>query len=466
MPHPVRSLRLGQRLTLAFEQLGPSFVKLGQALSTRPDLIGESIATDLSELQDRLSPFDGKIAIQIIEQELGQSIHSLYRSFDEKAVAAASIAQVHFAVTLEDKEVAVKILRPSVERLFAKDISLFFSLARFIDRLFPSLRRLKLVEVLDTLAEMIKFEMDLRLEAAAASEMRDNFRDDPNFLIPVIDWQRTAKRVLTLERMKGIPIDEVDQLLEAGHNIDRLVTNAASIFFNMVFRDGFFHADLHPGNLFVAASGELIAVDFGITGRLDQKTRLFIGEMLLGFLKGNYRRVAEIHFEMGFVPKNHSIDSFMQACRAIAEPILDKPLHEISAAKLLGQLFAITETFNMETQPQLLLLQKSMLVIEGVGRKLAPQTNMWELSRPLIEEWIAKNLNPITRTKNRIDNFSRIFEQFPQLMERGIEIMSLLHHSGLLLPGGRSPQKKSFFVTLIPWGIIIILIVYCLHLKS
>lgn len=427
------ALRPGQRLAAALQELGPSFVKLGQALSTRPDLVGEEIAEDLSELQDRLAPFPAEAARAIIAAELDKPIEDLFLGFDDKPVAAASIAQVHFAVTAEGEDVAVKVLRPGVELRFARDIALFTWLAVWAERLFPKWRRLRLVDSVKAFEDSVVLEMDLRFEAAAAAEMRENFEGDAGFAIPRIDWQRTARRVLTLERIEGISIDEVDAIRDAGHDLVQVTEQAAAAFFNMVFRDGFFHADLHPGNLFVAPDGKLVAVDFGITGRVDEQTRRFLGEMLLGFLNGDYRKVAEVHFQAGFVPADKSIDNFTQACRSIAEPILGKPLHEISIARLLGQLFQVTETFAMETQPQLLLLQKSMLVAEGVGRRLNPETNMWQLARPLIERWMVANLGPQARIRQGIGHLAGTLESLPRLVLQAEKTVEALRGGGLRL---------------------------------
>src|SRR5215469_13369943 len=391
------SQRPGERLAAALHALGPSFIKLGQALSTRADLVGEEIAGDLSALQDRLPPFPGTDARALIAHELEAPIEALYREFDDTPVAAASIAQVHYAVTSDGAEVAVKVLRPHIARAFAGDLELFRWLAALVERAQPSLRRLKPLAVVETFAEAVRLEMDLRFEAAAASELRDNLRDDPDFRVPTVDWRRTSHQVLTLERVSGIAIDELEQLVAAGHDPRAILQKAADAFFKQVFRDGFFHADLHPGNLFVAADGAIVAVDFGIMGRIDRKTRFYLADMLMGFLSGDYRGVAQVHFDAGYVPHHHSVDAFTQACRSIGEPILGRPLHEISLARLLAQLFEVTEQFEMETQPQLLLLQKTMLVAEGVGRRLDPTVNMWALARPLIEQWVRENRGPEAR---------------------------------------------------------------------
>lgn len=462
------ALRPGQRLALALQALGPTFVKFGQALSTRPDLVGEQVAADLSELQDRLAPFPAAEARAIITAELGQPVEALYRSFEDEPTAAASIAQVHMAVTSDGEDVAVKVLRPGVEHTFARDIALFYWLAGWVERLLPSMRRLRFVDSVHAFEDSVTMEMDLRFEAAAAAEMAENFAGDPTFTIPTIDWQRTGRRVLTLERIHGISIDEVEALEAAGHDRVAVVEKAADAFFNMVFRDGFFHADMHPGNLFVGENGQLIAVDFGITGRVDKQTRRFLGEMLLGFLNGDYRRVAEVHFAAGYVPADKSMDAFAQACRSFAEPLLGKPLHEISIARLLGQLFEVTETFAMEVQPQLLLLQKSMLVAEGVGRRLDPQINMWQLARPLIEQWMTDNLGPQARVKESVGAVMATLETLPRLVAHAEKTVEALRNGGVKLhPDSiRSMQdgsrRQGLFPVWLPWVLVVGLLVLLL----
>ncbi|MTJ82517.1 MAG: 2-polyprenylphenol 6-hydroxylase [Telmatospirillum sp.] len=455
------SLRPGQRLALALQSLGPSFVKFGQALSTRSDLIGEQVAADLSELQDRVPAFPAAAARAIIASELGQPVETLFQSFTDEPVAAASISQVHFAVTAEGAEGAVKVLRPGSESQFARDIALFYWLAAGIERTVPFLRRLRLVDSVRAFEDSVTLEMDLRFEAAAAAEMTDNFADDPTFTIPSIDWQRTARRVLTLERIHGISIDEVEALKAAGHDLVAITEKAADAFFNMVFRDGFFHADMHPGNLFVGEDGQLIAVDFGITGRVDKQTRRFLGEMLIGFLNGDYRKVAEVHFAAGYVPADKSIDAFSQACRSFAEPILERPLHEISIARLLGQLFQVTETFAMEMQPQLLLLQKSMLVAEGVGRHLNPEINMWQLARPLIEQWMADNLGPQARLKESAGVVLASLESLPRLISHAEKTVEALRQGGIRLHPDTlkslEPKRSGLFPNWLPWALVVVL---------
>ncbi|MSP50611.1 MAG: 2-polyprenylphenol 6-hydroxylase [Alphaproteobacteria bacterium] len=408
--------RPGRRLADALVALGPSFIKFGQALATRSDLIGEEMADDLAQLQDRLPPFAGGIARTTLAAELGRPVEDLYRSFDDVPVAAASIAQVHFAVTSDDREVAVKILRPGIEAAFTRDLDLLRWIAEWVQRMAPSLRRLKPIEVVDTFAETVRMEMDLRLEGAAAAELKENFKDDPDFRVPAVDWGRTARRVLTIERVAGIRIDDVPALLAAGHDPDVILAKSAQAFFRQVFRDGFFHADMHPGNMFVTSDGALAPVDFGIMGRIERATRIFLAEMLREFLTGDYREVAMVHFRAGYVPRHKSLDAFAQACRSIGEPLMGKPLNEISVGRLLAQLFRVTETFEMEVQPQLLLLQKTMVVAEGVGRKLNPSVNMWQLAEPLIAEWMRENRGPEARMGETVADLMRAVERLPRLL--------------------------------------------------
>ena len=407
--------RPGERLAAAMIDLGPSFIKFGQSLAVRSDVVGEEVAADLSALHARMPPFPAEQAVATIMRELDAPLGALYRDFDKTPVAAASIAQVHFAVTADGEEVAVKVLRPGIEAQFARDIDLFRWLANLIERAFPRLRRLRLVDVVDAFAEWVADELDLRMEAAAASELADDMAGDPYFRVPRVDWRRTSRRVLTLERIHGIPINEVERLVEAGLDPRAVLARSAQAFFRQVFENGFFHADMHPGNMFVGTDGTLLPVDFGIMGRLDRKTRHYLADMLFGFLNGDYGQVADVHFAAGYVARDQSRESFMQACRAIGEPIKDLPLHEISVARLLAQLFEVTERFDMETQPQLLLLQKSMLVAEGVGRRLDPETNMWVVAHPLIEDWMIENRGPQARLRQMAEDVAEAAASLPEL---------------------------------------------------
>ena len=384
------------RLAKAIQRLGPSYVKLGQFLATRPDVVGAGIAQDLSRLQDRMDAFPTQQARNTIEDSLGRSISDLYASFDD-AVAAASIAQVHPAEIMRDGEavkVAVKVIRPGVRKRFANDLESYFLIARLQERFIPSSKRLRPLAIAETLAQTTRIEMDLRLEAAALSELLDNTKDDPGFRVPSVDWERTGRDVLTMEWIDGVKMNDLEGLRAAGHDLKQIGAVLIQSFLRHTLRDGFFHADMHPGNLFVDPDGTIVAVDLGIAGRLGKKERRFLAEILYGFIKRDYRRVAEVHFEAGYVPVKHDVASFAQAIRAIGEPIHGQSAETISMAKLLTLLFEVTQVFDMETRPELLLLQKTMVVVEGVARTLDPEFNMWKTAEPVVGAWIADNLGP------------------------------------------------------------------------
>lgn len=416
----------GKRLASALETLGPTFIKLGQMLSTRADLVGEEIAEELGLLRDKLPAFPGVMAQRIIQEELGKPTVEIFVEFDETAVAAASIAQVHKARLHNGKFVAVKILRPGIHDAFANDLELFYWIAENVEARLPAYRRLKPMEVVDTFKQMAAFELDLRYEAAAATELAENTTADTGFRVPAIEWDLTSEKVLVLDWVDGTPISDVETLKNKGFDLNGLLTKASENFFKHVFRDGYFHADLHPGNIFVDEKGDIVAVDFGIMGRLDQHSRIFMAEILGGFLNEDYEMVARAHFRAGYVPAGQSVEHFKQACMAISKPILNKPLHEISVGKLLGQLFQVTETFQMETQPQLLMLQKSLVMVEGVGRMLNPNINMWEMAREPIESWARSNLSPKGRIKFAASDVKNFMEKLPQRIEQieaGLEMI-------------------------------------------
>lgn len=427
--------RPGQKLARALTELGPSFIKLGQFLSTRADLLGEELAADLSDLQDRLPPFASDQARAIIEAELGSPIAVLFDSFDDAPVSAASIAQVHMAVTKATdsepgREVAVKVLRPGIERAFEHDLDLLYWVAGLIERTQPRLRRFRPVAAVRLFEETVRIEMDLAMEAAAASELANSFAEDPTYHVPAVDWQRTSRRVLTMGRLGGARIDDRAALLAAGHDLREVLTKAAAIFFNQVFRDGFFHGDQHPGNMFVDQDGNIAAVDFGIMGRLDLKTRTFLAEMLLALLARDYRRLAEVHVEAGYLPANQPTDVFAQALRAVSEPIFDRPLHEISFARLLARMLQLSESFDMPAQPQLLLLQKNMMMSEGISRRLDPELNIWTLAEPLIEAWMRENRGPEARLRGLAEDLIGTAQRLPGL------IANLESAAGDLASGG------------------------------
>lgn len=424
--------RKGMRLAQALQKLGPSYIKLGQSLSTRSDLIGEEIAMDLSNLRDALLPFPTEQVHQIIEEDFGASTEQLFKRFEDEPVAAASIAQVHFATTKKNKRVAVKVLRPNIRDDFARDIELFEWIAELIS-MRPEAARFKPKEVVQTFAESVQMELDLRFEASASAELRENMKNDERFVVPAVHWELTSDRLLVLDRIDGTKISDLKALKKQGHDFQQLVTTAAEAFFNQVFRDGYFHADLHPGNLFVLKDGRIAVVDFGIMGRVSWQERLYLAEILRGFLQGDYRKVAKMHFDAGYVPAHKNIDHFTTACRAIGEPILGLPLNEISVAKLLEQLFEVAATFEMETQPQLLLLQKTMMVAEGVGRMLVKDANMWSLAEPLVMEWAAKNFGPKARIAAAGEQMRDIAERLPVTLKHAEKLLQKVDDGGLKL---------------------------------
>jgi ubiquinone biosynthesis protein len=436
---PVGDLRPGERLANALSELGPAFIKFGQVLSTRSDLLGEEVAADLAKLQDQLPHFSAFEARATIEVELGAPIDQLYLQFSDTPVSAASISQVHFAVTPpepkypEGRLVAVKVLRPDIELAFARDIDLLSWIAELIERTQPRLRRLKPVEVVKTFAATVRVEMDLRLEAASAAELRDNFAGDPTYRVPEIDWNRTARRVMTQQRLTGIPFDDAAAIRAAGLGVDDVLTKAAAIFFNQAFRDGYFHGDQHPGNMSVGEDGAIQAVDFGIMGRVDKKTRFFLADMLVGFLENDYARVAKVYVDAGYLPTTQSVEDFTLALRSIGAPIHNRSLHEISFARVLGQIFAMAETFDMEVQPQLLLLQKNMLIAEGVSRHLHPHLNIWTLAQPLIEQWMIENRGPQARAEQAAREMIHVAERLPAVMRNLDRLVSHLAEGGLKL---------------------------------
>ncbi|AZO61253.1 2-polyprenylphenol 6-hydroxylase [Mesorhizobium sp. M1A.F.Ca.IN.022.07.1.1] len=391
-----RSHLRGDRLAQAVVRLGPSYVKLGQFLATRPDVVGNDMAVDLALLQDKMHTFPRAEAVAAIEASLGRRIEDLYATFGEP-VAAASIAQVHGAEVVRDgkaSRVAVKVIRPGVRHRFFQDLESYFLAARLQEKYIPSSRRLRPIEVTQTLAQTTKVEMDMRLEAAAFSELAENTKDDPGFRVPAVDWERTGRDVITMEWIDGVKMNDLTGLAAAGHDLKAIAANLVQSFLRHTLRDGFFHADMHPGNLFVEPDGTIVAVDLGIAGRLGKKERRFLAEILYGFIVRDYRRVAEVHFEAGYVPRQHNVSAFAQAIRAIGEPIHGQSADTISMAKLLTLLFEVTDLFDMATRTELVLLQKTMVVVEGVARTLDPAFNMWKTSEPVVSDWIAGNLGP------------------------------------------------------------------------
>jgi len=425
------NLSEGEKLCNALQEMGTTFIKLGQFLATRPDIIGEDVSKKLEKLQDKLPAFDTYEAKKILKDELGQENFDKIKDISNP-IAAASIAQVHFAkieISNQTKNVAFKILRPKIEKVFNEELDALMLLAYMIQSFIKKTKRLKLIEVVQLLREITNVEMDFRFEAAAANELYENTKNDIGFKVPQIFWNYTSKKVLCLDRIDGIPIREVENLKKQNIDVKRIAKNVIQYFLKHAVEDGFFHADMHEGNLFVEKNGDIVPVDFGIMGRLDKNNRKYLAEILYGFIKRDYKKVAEIHVLAGLVSNKVSKDDFAQALRSIGEPIFGQSAKNISGSKLLSQLFEITEKFNMHTQIQLLLLQKTMVVVEGVARKLDPNTNIWEISKPVLENWLKKIKDPVNKAGEMIDEASEIFKKLPNLpviMDRANDVMTLI----------------------------------------
>jgi ubiquinone biosynthesis protein len=392
-----------QRLREALEELGPIFVKFGQVLSTRPDLLPEDLAVELTRLQDKVPPVPGEEAVAVIEGVYGQRIDEMFSQFDATPVASASVAQVHLAKLKDGTEVAVKVLRPGIGRTIERDLDLLYTLARLVRRYFPDGARLRPEEVVDQFRRTIHDELDLRREAANASQLRANFEGSDLLYVPEVYWDLTRKDVFVMERIDGIPISNVAALKEAGVDLRRLADNGVEIFFTQAFRDGFFHADMHPGNIFVTPDGQYRAVDFGIMGSLGEADKRYLAENFLAFFNRDYRAVADAHLRAGWVPADTVAEDFEAAIRAVCEPIFAKPIKDISFGRLLLHLFQTARRFNMEIQPQLVLLQKTLFQIEGLGRQLYPDLDLWVTAKPFLEQWMRDQLGPraLLRTLRR-----------------------------------------------------------------
>jgi len=419
----VRNSGRAERLSRALHRLGPTYVKIGQTLATRPDIVGTQIAADLAVLQDKMDPFDPALVPGLLKDALGDKAAAL--TDISPPIAAASIAQVHKAtLTNEDGRwtVAVKLLRPGIEERFRADIESQYAGARLAESLVPKLRRLRPVEVVQILDRSSRLELDLRMEAAAISEMADNIRNDTGFAIPRVMWDQTSATVLTTSWVEGIPVRDLAALDAAGIDRKALAANLLQAFLRHTIRDGFFHADLHPGNLFAdPKTNGIVAVDFGIMGRLGTRERRFLAEILYGFITRNYRLIAERHFEIGYVPRHQSVDEFALALRAIGEPQHGRRVSDISMAKVLGQLFSTTELFDMRTRPELILLQKSMVLVEGVSRTIDPELDIWTISEPIVSEWVRRSAGPIGRLEALKEHFDTAVDtlgRLPAIVEK------------------------------------------------
>tara|TARA_Y100000590_G_scaffold452259_1_gene595066 strand:+ start:48940 stop:50445 length:1506 start_codon:yes stop_codon:yes gene_type:complete len=445
-------------------ELGPTYIKLGQFLATRPDIIGSKQSSELSNLQDNLPTFPIEISKKVIEDSFGTKLNNIFKAFD-KPIAAASIAQVHKG-KVENTDVAIKVLRPNIEEKFKKDFEFFYFLANFMEKFNPNLTRLKFTESINTMERSVKLEMDLRFEAAAISEIKNNITDEDEYIIPKVYWEKTAKKVLTIEWVDGVSIKDRDLLIKKGYDLKDLARIVIQSFLTQALRNGFFHADMHQGNLIINDEGKLVILDYGIMGRLGEKEQNFLAEILWGLITKNYKRTAEVHFEAGYVPNDQKLDEFSQALRAIGEPLSGKNANDISMANVLTQLFEVTEQFNMETRPELLLLQKTMVVTEGVARELDPDLNMWDIAEPIVSRWMEDKLAPERKIKQgvkNINNFSQAINELPSLIRRASEttdnFKSFIDNSEL-----RNKNKKTFILSRISiiTFIIVVLVLYSL----
>ena len=436
----------GERLSKSLESMGTTFIKLGQFLATRPDIIGEELSKNLEKLQDRVPPFSINQAKEIIKNDLGNDAYNSIIDLSEP-VAAASIAQVHKAKINDNgtiKDVAIKIIRPNIKKVFNEEIDAMMLFAFIIESFLKKTKRLKLVEVVYLLKEITNLEMDLRFEAAAANEYSENTKNDAGFKVPEIFWNFTSENVMTLDWIDGVSIRETEELKKRNLNTNKIAEDIIQHFLRHAVRDGFFHADMHQGNIFIDESGQIAPIDFGIMGRLDKMSKRFLAEILFGFIQRDYKKVAEVHLVAGLVPKNVPIDDLAQALRSIGEPIFGQEVKDISGGKLLKQLFDVTEKFNMQTQPQLLMLQKTMVVVEGVARKLNPNTNIWKTSKPVLENWLRETKDPINNFNETLKNSTEVIKRLPELPE----IMDKANQALTFLASGQIPQNSNSYAAL------------------
>ena len=436
----------GDRLSDSLQSMGTTFIKLGQFLATRPDIIGEELSKKLENLQDRLPPFSTYEAKEIIKKDLGDKTFNSILNLSDP-VAAASIAQVHKAQINDDgtiKDVAIKILRPNIKKIFNEEIDAMMLFAFFVESLIKKTKRLKLVEVVFLLKEITNLEMDLRFEAAAANEYAENTKNDAGFRVPQIYWNFTSENVMTLDWIDGVSIRETEELKRRNIDTKKIAEDIIQHFLRHAVRDGFFHADMHQGNIFIDNNGEIAPIDFGIMGRLDKLSKRFLAEILFGFIQRDYKKVAEVHLVAGLVPKEVPIDDLAQALRSIGEPIFGQAVKDISGGKLLKQLFDVTEKFNMQTQPQLLMLQKTMVVVEGVARKLNPDTNIWTTSKPVLESWLRETKDPLNTLNETLQNTSEVIKRLPEFPE----IMDKANQALTFLASGQIPQNSNSYTAL------------------
>ena len=456
------------RLRLAIEQLGPIFVKFGQMLSTRRDLIPIDIANELAKLQDQVPPFNYTKVHALIEKSYGKPINKIFRQFSKEPIASASVAQVHFAELLNGQEVAVKILRPNINKAVDKDIKLLRLFAWLLELVWSDGKRLRPKEVVEEFSKHTKSELNLLLEAAHCSHLGENFKDKKLLIVPEVYWDFCNEKVMVMERMSGTPISKVDKLIKNKINISKLAKDGVEIFFTQVFRDGFFHADMHPGNIQVANDGRYIAMDFGIMGSLNDQDKYYLARNFAAFFKRDYHDVALAHIESGWVPKETSIDEFENAIRSVCEPIFEKPLKEISFGKLLIRLFQTSRQFNMEIQPQLTMLQKTLLNVEGLGRDLDPDLDLWKTAQPFLENWLSEQYGPkslIKSIKKEFPEWVNIAPKLPRLIHTYLKNENHMQHNVFESENKkiRTEIKKfeSFFKIILMLFIVLFILIIC-----
>ncbi len=431
----LKSRSRGQRIRQSLEDLGPIFVKFGQILSTRRDLLPDDLAEELAKLQDQVPPFDNDVAVKIIEKSFKRPLDEIFESFDHEPLASASIAQVHTARLLNGEDIVVKVVRPGIEKTIRRDISLLYIIAHKVEHYWSEGKRLRPVEVVAEFEKNLIDELDLMKEAANAALLRRNFENSPLLYIPKVNWDYCTKNVIVMERIYGMPVTNLEQLRQSDIDLKKISEMGVEIFFTQVFRDNFFHADMHPGNIFVSNSeknkGQYIAIDFGIMGSLSNNDQRYLAENFLAFFNRDYYRVAELHVESGWVPSDTRVDDFESAIRSVCEPIFDRPLHEISFGQLLLRLFQTARRFNMEVQPQLVLLQKTLLNIEGLGRELYPQLDLWDTAKPFLEKWMAEQLGIKSFAKRVKKQAPLWMEQLPELPGQAFHVLQQLREGKL-----------------------------------
>lgn len=449
----------GEALRKSLEELGPIFIKFGQALSTRPDILPLDIAIELSKLQDNVPPFSSEKAMAIIEKVYGLSPYEVFAEFDSIPLASASMAQVHAATLKTGEEVIVKVLRPNMRRIIEQDLSIMHTIAKWADRYWPEIRRLKPKEIVREFEHTLLDELDLLREAANAAQLRRNFEHSPILYIPEVYWDYSHSNVMVLERIHGIPVSDVSGLQAHGVDIKKLAERGVEIFFTQVFRDCFFHADMHPGNIFVSYKNpkepQYICIDFGIMGTLNDNDKRYLAENLLAFFNRDYRRVAELHVESGWVARDTRVDEFESGIRTVCEPIFERPLKDISFAQVVLRLFQVARRFHMEVQPQLVLLQKTLLAVEGLGRQLYPDLDLWATAKPFLEKWVKDQIGPKAFFTQLKKNLPFLAEQLPHMPKLLFDFLELKKEE-LIINKERTNEQSENEKTAVDWNSVAI----------